>query len=152
LQAQRGDNAAAERTLAQGLRNCPESPGLHLMRARNLKKAGRLEEAVNEFMISARLRPNEPEAYIELANTLISLKRVEEGMEQFKAALNAQPENPMALSVLAFHAITTGDEAEARRWLTRVGDQPRVSKERAQGLANAYREQFGRDWVWPQSR
>jgi tetratricopeptide (TPR) repeat protein len=152
LQEQQGDRAAAERTLAQGLKNCPQSPGLHLMKARNLRKAGRLEEAVNEFMISVRLRPNEPEAYIELANTLITLERVPEGIEQLKAALTAQPENPMALSILAFHAITTGDETEARNWLLRVANQPRVSKETAQGLATAYQNQFGREWVWPQIR
>ena len=152
LQEQQGNTAAAERTLATGLRNCPQSPGLHLMRARTLKKAGRRDEAVNEFMISARLRPNEPDAYIELANTLITMDRVPEAVQQLKLALKAEPMHPAALSILAFHAITTGDEDGAKEWLTRIGNQPRVSKESANGLANAYQQQFGRNWVWPQPR
>ena len=122
------------------------------MRARNLRKAGRLEDSVNEFMISARLRPNEPDAYVELANVFISMDRVPEAVEQLKLALNAEPEHPSALSILAFHAITTGNEAEARQWLERVGNQPRVAKDSAAGLTNAYRLQFGRDWEWRHPR
>lgn len=146
LQAQLGETSAAERTLATGLRHCPQSPGLHLMRARNLRQAGRAEEAINEYMISIRLRPNEPEPYIELGNVLIGLGREAEGIEQIRAALVAEPADPVALSVLAFHAITTGDEAEARRWMTRVDNQPRVAAERAQQLRDLYRKQFGREW------
>jgi tetratricopeptide (TPR) repeat protein len=146
LQAQIGDKATAERTLANGLKNCPKSPGLHLMRARDLRKAGRLEDALNEFMISARLRPNEPDAYIEMGNTYIQLNRLAEGVAQLHAALEAEPENPTALSILAFHAITIGDEGEARRWLTKVENQPRVSKDAAAELARSFRGQFGHDW------
>ncbi|MEO6002582.1 MAG: tetratricopeptide repeat protein [Opitutus sp.] len=152
LQEQRGDKAGAQRTLATGLRNCPQSPGLHLMRARSLQKAERPEEAINEFMISARLRPNEPDAYIELANTLFGLERIPEGLEQLKAALNAEPEHPMALSILAFYAITTGDEKGAREWLTRIANQPRISKEGAVRLSTAYTNQFHREWIWPEPR
>jgi predicted Zn-dependent protease len=148
LQAQRGDHAAAERTLASGLRAAPESPGLHLMKARTLREAGRMEDAVNEFMVAARLRPNEADAYIELGSTLITLDRVAEALEQLKAAVRAEPDNPMALAILAFHAITTGDEAAARSWLTRVGKQPRTSVESRNNLAAAYSQQFGRTWIW----
>jgi tetratricopeptide (TPR) repeat protein len=150
LETQRGDVAAAERILATGLRNCPQSPGLHLMRARDLRKAGRTEEALNEFMISARLRPNEPDAYIELGNTLVGLNRVEEGVEQWKAALNAEPEHPGALSILAFYAITSGNQPEADRWLARIAAQPRVTKDRLTQLSAAYRKQFGQDYRWKQ--
>ncbi len=146
LQANMGDTAAAERTLATGLKNCPQSPGLHLMRARNLREAGRTEEAINEFMISARLRPNDADAYIELGNTYIGLNRVDEGIAQLRAALEAEPGNPMALSVLAFHAITSEGEGEARRWMAKVENQPRVSKDMAEKLARAYQQEFGHAW------
>lgn len=152
LEARRGDTAAADRILANGLRNCPQSPGLHLMKARDLRKAGRAEAALNEFMISARLRPNEPDAYIELGNTLISLNRVAEGVEQLKAALNAEPEHPGALSILAFHAITTGDESEANRWLARIAAQPRVTQDRVNQLLAVYRKQFGREFNLKQAQ
>jgi predicted Zn-dependent protease len=129
-----------------GLKNCPQSPGLHLMRARNLRKAGRPEEAINEYMISARLRPNEPDAYLELGNTYIGMGREAEGIDQIQAALEAEPENPTALSILAFQAITRASEDEARRWMTRVANQPRVKSEMMTGLLRAYRERFGREW------
>jgi tetratricopeptide (TPR) repeat protein len=146
LQAQQGNSVAAERTLAAGLKNCPQSPGLHLMRARNLRKAGRAEEAINEYLISARLRPNEPEAYLELGNTYIGLSREEEGIAQIRAALQAEPENPTALSILAYHAITRADESEAREWMGRVANQPRVTPETVSALTRAYRQRFGRDF------
>jgi predicted Zn-dependent protease len=144
LQAQQGNTVAAERTLALGLKNCPQSPGLHLMRARSLRKAGRPEEAINEYMISARLRPNEPEAFLELGNTYISLDRTAEGIANIRAALEAEPENPTALSILAFHAITQSDEKDAREWMKRVTNQPRVKHETVAALTRAYREKFGR--------
>jgi hypothetical protein len=52
----------------------------------------------------------------------------------------------MALSVLAFHAISSGDEAAARQWLTRIANQPRVPVEYRTQLLDGYRQAFGRDW------
>ena len=144
LQAQIGETAVAERTLAQGLKNCPQSPGLHLQYARNLERAGRISEAITEFRSSIRLRPNEPDAYLELGNLFIRQKRNAEGVEEMRRALEAEPGHPMALSVLTFHAIMTGNEEEARRWFEAVRAQPRVSREQVQHLVSAYREQFGR--------
>ena len=144
LQAQQGNMVLAERTLAAGLKHCPDSPGLHLMRARNLRRAGRMEEAINEYKISARLRPNEPEAFLEMGNTFIALNREAEGIAQFQAALKAEPGNPAALSILTFHAITQSDESEARRWMERIDNQPRVTRETRAALANAYHEKYGR--------
>ncbi|MFZ5493758.1 MAG: tetratricopeptide repeat protein [Verrucomicrobiota bacterium] len=144
LQAVLGETAAAERTLAQGLKNCPQSPGLHLQFARNLEKAGRTGEAIAAFQTSIRLRPNEPDAYLELGTLYIRQGRNAEGVAEMQRALVAEPGHPMALSVLAFSAIMAGDEAEARRRLAAVREQPRVSREQLQQLIGAYREKFGR--------
>lgn len=141
------DAAGAERILRTGLSKCPQSPGLHLMRARSLREASRLEEAANEFSISIRLRPNEPEAYVELGNMLISSGQVDAGIEQIRAALAAEPGNPMAIGILAFHAITTGGEAEARAWLHRVELQPRIPRETVERLHGVYRETFGHEYT-----
>jgi Tfp pilus assembly protein PilF len=146
LQAELGDRAGAERTLATGLRHCPQSPGLHLMRARSLKAAGRTEEAINEFTISIRLRPNEPDAYIELGNTLIAAGREPEGVEQMKRALETDPANPLALTLVALSAISAGDQSEADQWLNRVAKQPRTSRDHISRLLEAYRKKFGREW------
>jgi tetratricopeptide (TPR) repeat protein len=146
VQLKTGDVAGAERTLATGLKNCPQSPGLHLTRARRLKAAGRTDEALNEFMISIRYRPNEPDAYIELGNTLIGLGREDEGVRQMQLALETDPANPMALTIVALHAIQTGDERAADGWLARIDAQPRVSADFSGRLLDAYRKKFGHDW------
>lgn len=142
-----GDNAGAERILLAGLSKCPQSPGLHLMRARSLREANRLDDAANEFAISIRLRPNEPDAYIELGNMLISSGQIDPGLEQIRAALVAEPGNPMATGILAFHAITTGSESEARAWLHRVALQPRIPRETVEKLQSVYRETFGHEYA-----
>ena len=147
LQVQLGEGTAAERSLSAGLKNCPNSPGLHLMRARNLLRAERTGEAINEFMISIRLRPNEPDAYIELGSTYVGLGRVDEGVEQLRLALEADPANPTALAILAYSAIAAGKEPEARQWLARVALQPRVPHDRVEQLRAAYRQTFGHDWI-----
>ncbi len=147
LQAQIGENLAAESTLTAGLKHCPSSPGLHLMRARNLRKAGRGEEAVNEFLISIRLRPNEPDALVELGSLYIETGRVGEGVQKLNEALDADPGDPAALGILAFYAVSTANETESRRWLERVVNQPRVPREQVGRLLDAYRQTFGRDLV-----
>lgn len=143
LQAKLGQASAAARTLATGLAKCPQSPGLHLMNARELVKAGRSGEAVAAFQTSIRLRPNEPDAYIELGNLLIKQGRNDAGVAQMRAALVAEPGNPVALTVLTFHAILTGNEAEARRWYNELRNQPRIPRDQAERLRSAFQQQFG---------
>lgn len=146
LQEQMGEHANAERTLAAGLTHCPNSPGLHLMRARRLRETGLAAEAITEFETSIRLRPNEPEAYTDLGKLYIELGEMDAGLRKMHEALEADPGDPMALGVLAFHAISTNNEAEARRWLNRVAHQPRIAPEQAGPLFQAYRQTFGHDW------
>jgi tetratricopeptide (TPR) repeat protein len=146
LQEQMGEHANAERTLAAGLAHCPNSPGLHLMRARRLRETGLAAEAITEFETSIRLRPNEPEAYTELGSLYIELGEMDAGIRKMHEALEADPGDPMALGVLAFHAISTNNEAEANRWLQRVANQPRIQSGQSEPLLRAYRQTFGRDW------
>ena len=143
LQAQTHQVAAAERTLAAGLARCPDSPGLHLQRARNLKDAGRTFEAIGEFQASIRLRPNEPDAYVELGNLYIQAGNEPEGVRLMHQAYEADPGHPMALLLLAFSSINAHDEAGARQWLERVANQPRVQPQFRQQLLDTYRQTFG---------
>ncbi len=147
LQTEMGDRADAERTLAAGLAHCPGSPSLHLMRARNLHQAGMNGEAVTEFMASIRLRPNEPDAYAELGNLYIESGNEADGLEKLQEALEADPGFPFALGILAFHAISTGNESEARQWLTRIANQPRVPHDQVSRLLETYQQTFGHAWV-----
>ncbi|HWA87337.1 MAG TPA: tetratricopeptide repeat protein [Opitutus sp.] len=146
LEAQRGNKTAADRALAEGLQHCPNSPGLHLMWAQNLHAAGRDEAAVAEFMTSIRLRPNEPDAYVQLGRVLIALNRVDEGVEQIRKALDQDPGDPVALSVMAYHAITSNNAADANHWMNLVSRQPRIPRDQFENLRAAYRQHFGHAW------
>ena len=147
LQARSGEPAAAEKTLAQGLARCPDSPGLHLMRARKLREDRQAGPAISEYQTSIRLRPNEPEAYVELGHLYIELGQDDMGIRQMQLALEADPGDPTALGMMAFSSISTKNEAEARRWLNRVALQPRVPREQASVLIQAYQQAFGRPFM-----
>ncbi len=144
LQMQQGRVTEAEHTLTEGLKNCPTSPGLHLMLARKYQAAGRNAEAVAEFQESIRLRPNEADAYLELGQLYIRAGRDADAIREMRRALAAEPGNPTAISILAFNAIATGSEAEAREWIARVRNQPRVEADQASRLGAAFQQRFGR--------
>lgn len=146
LYTRMGDADSAHRTLSAGLQACPQSPGLHLMRARELQAAGLDDEAIAEFRTSIRLRPNEPDAYHDLGNLLIHLGRNEEGIAQMRTAVEVEPGDPVALGVLAFYSVLVGDEPAARQWLARLHDQPRAPADQVAKILAAYRRQFGHDW------
>lgn len=144
LQARLGETTASERTLAEGLRNCPQSPGLHLMRARRMRDAGNTGAAIVAFETSIRYRPNEADAYLELGSYLVTLGREAEAIRQFERAIKAEPGNPNALGILAFNAISTGNEPEARKWMALIREQPRMNAAQAEQLRSSYQSKFGR--------
>lgn len=146
LQLDFKEDAAAARTLAEGIGHCPDSPSLRLMRGSMLRRAGRFDEAMRELNISIELRPNEAPAYVELAHAQIAQGDVGAGLASLRRSLEAEPENPAALIFLAFHAISTGNRAEADGWMERVARQPRVAAEPAMRLTQAYRAKFGGEW------
>lgn len=140
-----GDRAAGDRAVVEGLRHCPNSPGLHLQNAVRLERDGRAEEAIGEFRESIRLRPNEADAYLGLAKLLIILKREQEALVAVDQALVAEPDHPLALSIHAFAAIVAADEAAARHWIHRAENQPRIDRADLERMRAGYRTQFGHD-------
>jgi predicted Zn-dependent protease len=146
LHEQAGDRAGAESVLKAGLEKCPNSPGLHLMHARQQRKAGALRPAVESYERSLQLRANEADPHVELATLLFQLDRNSEAVTHLHRALEAEPDHPVALTVLTLHAISGSDESAARRWLERVRAQPRVAVPQVQRLLAAYRAQFQREF------
>jgi tetratricopeptide (TPR) repeat protein len=140
-----GDEGASVRVLEEGLAACPESPGLHLMRAKRRVQAGRLAEAVADYRVAVRLRPNDADPFIELAMTLFKAGEEAEGLAAMQRALDAEPDHPLALTTLTYAAIQAGDEAATRRWLDRIRDQPRVKPEDARRLESLAAQTF--HWV-----
>ena len=144
LHAAAGDQASADRLLAQGLRHNPGSFGLRLMRGRRLKDAERYAEAAQEYQLAVAARPNSPDGYIELALTYLRIGEVSAGVENLKRALIAEPEHPTALTTLGLHAIGVGDETDARHWIERARAQPRVRRDHLQTLERNFQAKFGR--------
>jgi len=143
LLMKQGDKAGSERVVADGLAHCPNSPGLHLLRADQLAGAGRYADSVGEYQEAIRLRPDEAQGYLSLATAYFQLDRIKEGLEEIHRALAVEPEHPGALSMLAYNAINSGDEAGAREWLRHVRQQPRVVPELREVLTKTFVERFG---------
>ncbi len=143
LLAQQGRAMDASRVLTEGLKHCPDSPGLHLMAARQHQLAGRLGEAIGEFQESIRLRPNEADAYLDSASSTSRPTAPPRAWQKSAAPLAAEPGNPTALGILAFNAIGTGSEAEARSWLARARQQPRIDGDQLNRLASRFLQRFG---------
>jgi Flp pilus assembly protein TadD len=142
LKVGRGNEADA--VIAQGLKQCPNSPGLHLLQANRLQDTGQLEHAEAEFREVIRLRPEEAEPYIKLASLFFSTGRISDGRRELDRAIAAEPQNPVALTTLAFHAISTGDANAAMRWMNEVRNQPRIEPSQRNTLAEAFQQRFGR--------
>lgn len=141
-----GDRAGAERLVLEGLKRCPDSPGLHLMRARHLRRASQTAPALEAYRRSLELRGNEADPHVERATLLFQTGRTEEAERHLQQALVVEPDHPMALTALTLSAIDRGDEPAARRWLERVRAQPRIPATQAQPLFAAYRERFRREF------
>lgn len=133
----------ADRFLAEGLVHCPDSPGLQLMDAQRLKRKGDIDGAIVAYNNSIRLRPNEAAAFIELASLHFQRDEIDEGIALLEGALRAEPDQPVALTTLAFAAIMSGDQAQARKWINRAANQPRVDSDDRQRLEAAFQETFG---------
>ncbi len=139
-----GDRATAERVLEQGLRNCPNSPGLQLARGRRMVELARYDDAVEAFERSIQLRPEEAEARIDLANVHFRMNRISEGVAALEEALRVEPAHPVALTTLALAAISSGDAAGAHVRIEQIRMQPRVDADARRTIETAYREKFGR--------
>ncbi len=138
-----GDRAGAARAIDEGLRHCPDSPGLRLDRARRRAADGQHEGALADFHAATRLRPNEADAFMDLARLLLQLDREDEAVRALRHALRAEPGYPPALSALTFHAISSGNLAAARERMREVAAQPRIQPDEQGALAAAFRQKFG---------
>ena len=146
LHAKTSNPSAAIRVLEAGLEACPDSPGLHLMKARRQRAVGEYGPALTSYRKSISLRPNEPDAYLELGIALIDFDRRELGISNIRAALETDPANPTALGILAFNAIELGNQTEANAMLTRIAAQPVFERPRFDQLKTVYAQKFGTEW------
>ena len=146
LYAQTANPSEAARMLEAGLAACPDSPGLHLMKARRQRAVGEYGPALTSYRKSISLRPNEPDAYLELGIALIDFGSRDLGIKNIRAALATDPANPTALGILAFNAIELGHQPEANTLLHQIADQPVFDQQRFTQLQMVYAQKFGIAW------
>ncbi len=146
LYNEKGDRMASARALAAGLTHCPNSPGLHLERARRLAAGGQIDAAIAEYRLTYRLRPEEADPLIEIAQIYLKQERTAEAVAELNEALLSEPEHPTALMILAMHAVQAGDEAEAREWIRRCHLQLRVPRDALAEITSRYAQRFGRPY------
>jgi Flp pilus assembly protein TadD len=139
-----GDMERADKALAAGLAACPQSAALHHSYGQRLASLGRNQEAIREFALAKKLRPNEANAYISLALMYFRAGQVEPAVAELKAALTVQPGHPLALSTLARYSTDIGDEPAARHWIRQLRLQPRVPAADLNTVVGAYQQKFGR--------
>jgi tetratricopeptide (TPR) repeat protein len=144
LQSQ-GDPGSADRVLAEGLQRCPDSSGLHRLRAERLAAAGSLDQAITEYKEVTRLSPEVADSFVALAKLYFKSGRTEPGIESLHRALASEPEFPPAVATLALYSIEIGDEPAAREWMAHAREQVRLPRSQVDSLAARYRSHFGRD-------
>jgi len=114
-----GEEAAAERTLQEGLRvnraQTNRDPRIHLAYGTFLLKRRRLAESLTELHKAARLAPQDAEPHYELARVLFSLKRWPEAAREAEAALRLGGSNYRAHYLLSRIYRAWGKTAEAER-------------------------------------
>jgi tetratricopeptide (TPR) repeat protein len=144
LNAQSGDELAARMALEKGIKLCPHSPRLHAERAGRHAAAGRVREAEADYRSIITLRPDESFGYVEFAKFLFTQNRIEEAIAVLNKGIEIEPEEPMILSIMAFHAISIGDEARARQLLQRMKAQPRTTADSIDALVINFRKAFNK--------
>lgn len=137
-----GDASGMRQALQSGLRHCPDSAALRYANGRQLARAGQVGAAIGEFRRAQRLKPDEARPFVDLALLFFQQERIEEGLAELRGALVAEPDHPLAMSILARHAIETGDAAQARHWIGRLRRQHRFAREDLAALAAAFRQSF----------
>lgn len=137
-----GDPGGLRQALQSGLRHCPDSAALRYANGRQLARAGQVGAAIAEFRSAQRLKPDEARPFVDLALLFFQQDRIDEGLAELRGALVAEPDHPLAMSILARHAIETGDGPQARHWIGRLRRQHRFAREDLAALTAAFVEAF----------
>jgi Flp pilus assembly protein TadD len=80
-----------------------------------LLQAGRVQEAIGEYKLALRLKPDDAEAYINLGNVLLQSGKLREAIGQYEQALHLKPDSPVAHKGLGLALEKTGKASEAAR-------------------------------------
>jgi len=139
----RNDKAAADKALEAGLKNCPESPALLMMKGLQYKDHGNIPKALEYLKRSAELRPNESRAFIYISHIYFGQNDNDQGRIYMEKALQAEPANTMALNTLTFLAILQKDKAKADEYFMRMSYQPRMDPMDMEKLLQNYKATFG---------
>ena len=94
--AEGGDVGQALESFAEALVLVPGNPVVHYNRGLVFQKAGRREEALNDYRVATGEDPNFTEAWINQAYTLVCLGRFDEAFGAADRAIQLQVNSPSA--------------------------------------------------------
>jgi len=137
-----GDAQQADRVLIEGIRNCPDSPGLRLGKARRLNQFGRIEEALAEYEIVFSLYLEDAEPYVEAALLYFKANRTNEGFKALESALEVQPSFLPALVEMTHHKIIAKKKDEAATWLARITKEPGINPRMIADMRRLFEKTF----------
>ena len=139
--AEAGDVGQALESFAEALVIVPGNPVVHYNRGLVFQKAGRREEALNDYRVATGEDPNFTEAWINQAYTLVCLDRFDEALGAADRAIQLQGNAPSAWlakgnALKGMHALGQAAEAFAQG----VQEVAPEHRELKTSLANTKRE------------
>ena len=139
--AEAGDVGQALESFAEALVIVPGNPVVHYNRGLVFQKAGRREEALNDYRVATGEDPDFTEAWINQAYTLVCLGRFDEALDAADRAIQLQGNAPSAWlakgnALKRMHALGQAAEAFAQG----VQEVAPEHRELKTSLANTKRE------------
>lgn len=120
LSLQRGDQAAANRDIAQATEQHPKSAELWLFKAQVARSQGKPDEAKAALDKLLAINPNHVDARLMKATILIEAKQYDAAKAELAAARKAKPDYLMISHTQAMLDFTQGRYAEAKESLQKV--------------------------------
>ena len=100
----------------------PDFSGGYVNLAVALRKAGKIEEAVEAYRKAIELDKKEMNAYLNLANLLREEGRLQEALGVYRSALSFSPDEPKALCGVGVIFLSQGKTDEAIKYCRKAAD------------------------------
>ncbi len=142
IEKSRGNEAGADEVFYTGFMKCPNSPAYNLQYAMRLMKEGARRQAMGYLERSIELNPNEAAAYIQLASNYFALNQLTKARDSLVKALDVEPGNALAMLTLCYFYISSGDQANANKWMDTIEAHPRIEASDKLDMRLKYQEAF----------
>ncbi|MBI5182310.1 MAG: tetratricopeptide repeat protein [Nitrospirae bacterium] len=127
-----GDAVLAENSTKKPTESEIRQSREHFEKGAALEEDGKLDEAIVEYRIAAKLSPDDPDIHFNLGLTYLKKKQNKEAIVEYKKVVELSPRDSDAYKLLGIAYIQEGDKKEAiRQWKNSLRinpDQPDVKE------------------------